>query len=149
MNKSTSLLLAAALTLAALPALAQAPSTPSRVLPTHRVMHPKVGHAQVGNATVPLGEVIGNKKTHVFHVAGDHGSLPAPQNRVVFHSTAEAKAAGYHAAGEGTLKAGHAMNPERHGSLRTGTTSATGRPMPPHSLPGNAVTPPPAPIAPR
>ena len=136
---------AAGFTLAVLPVLAQAP-TPM----APRTMPAKAAPIKTGSAAVPAGQIIGNKKTHVFHVAGDHGSLPAPQNRVVFHSTAEAKAAGYRAAGEGTPKAGHAMNPERHGSLRTGTTSATGRPMPPHSLPGTAAPPPPpTPIAPR
>ena len=144
MNKPILLLLAAGLTLAALPVLAQAPTPPSTP-PAHHAMRPKAS-----NATVPVGEVIGNKKTHVFHVAGDHGSLPAPKNRVVFHSTAEAKAAGYHAAGEGTPKANSKMNPELHGVRRAGTTSATGRPMPPRALPGTAAPPPPpAPLAPR
>ncbi len=142
------LMLAAGLLLAAAaPILAQAPPPPPPppMAPMHRAMHPKMGRE-----TVPIGQIIGNKKTHVFHVAGDHGSLPAPQNWIVFHSTAEAKAAGYSAAGTGAPKANPRMNPERHGSLRTGTTSATGRPMPPHSLPGTAAPPPPpAPIAPR
>ncbi len=145
MQTSLRLLLAAGLALtAAAPTLAQTPPPPP-LAPMHRAMPPKAG-----NASVPLGQVIGNKKTHVFHVAGDHGPLPAPQNQVVFHSTAEAKAAGYHAAGTTTPKADHAMNPERHGSLRTGTTSATGRPMPPHSLPGAGTPPPPpVPVVPR
>ncbi len=140
MQTSFRLLLAAGLALtAAAPTLAQIPP----MAPMHRAMHPS-------HETVPVGQIIGNKKTHVFHVAGDHGSLPALKNRVIFHSTAEAKAAGYHAAGTGAPKAGPKMNPERHGSLRTGTTSATGRPMPPHSLPGTAAPPPPpAPIATR
>ncbi len=148
MKKPTSLLIAAGFALAALPVLAQTPPPP--VSPMSHTLRSKAGNVKTGNATVPLGQVIGNKKTHVFHVAGDHGSLPAPQNQVIFHSTAEATAAGYHAAGTGTPKANSRMNPELHGSQRTGTTSATGRPMPPHSLPGTAAPPPPpAPIAPR
>ena len=143
MRTSLALILTAGLALtAAAHTLAQAPPPPPA--PMHRAMP-----AKTGNASVPLGQVIGNKRTHIFHVAGDHGSLPAPQNRVVFHSTAEAKAAGYHAAGVGMPQAGHQMNPERHGSQHTGTTSATGRPMPPHALPGAAAPPPPAPIPPR
>lgn len=143
MQTSFRLLLTAGLALtAAAPTLAQ---TPPPMAPMHRAMSPKAARE-----TVPIGQIIGNTKTHVFHVAGDHGSLPAPQNRVIFHSTTEAKAAGYHAAGTSTPQADPKMNPERHGSLRTGTTSATGRPMPPHSLPGTATPPPPpAPIAPR
>ena len=137
MQKITPLILAAGLLLTAARVPAQTPM--------HRTMPSKSSIA-----AVPVGQIIGNKKTHVFHVAGDHGSLPAPQNRVVFRSTTEAKAAGYRPAGTGTPKAGHAMNPERHGSLRTGTTSATGRPMPPHSLPGTAAPPPPpAPVPTR
>ena len=51
------------------------------------------GHSMMG------GQIIGNKNSHVFHVPGDKGSLPAPQNRVYFSSVAAAQAAGYHAAG--------------------------------------------------
>jgi len=47
------------------------------------------------------GPIIGNKNTHVFHMAGDRGALPAPQNRVYFPSAAAAQAAGYHVAGGG------------------------------------------------
>jgi hypothetical protein len=46
------------------------------------------------------GAIIGNKRTHVYHLPGDKGNLPAAQNRVYFHSAAEATAAGYHAAGQ-------------------------------------------------
>lgn len=135
------LLLAAGLTLTTAAHTGAQTPPPPPVTPMHRAMP-----AKAGNNTVPVGQIIGNKKTHVFHVAGDHGSLPAPQNRVIFHSTAEAKAAGYHAAGEGMP--GTPL--KRQGSPRTGTTSATGRPMPPHALPGTAAPPPPpAPIAPR
>ena len=53
------------------------------------------GHSMMG------GQIIGNKNSHVFHMAGDRGALPAPQNRVYFSSVAAAQAAGYHAAGAG------------------------------------------------
>ena len=45
-----------------------------------------------------MGTYIGNKNTHVFHVPGDKGTLPAEKNRVYFKSAAAAKAAGYHQA---------------------------------------------------
>ncbi len=47
------------------------------------------------------GRIVGNKNSHVYHMPGDGGSLPAPQNRVYFSSAAAAQAAGYHAAGGG------------------------------------------------
>jgi len=49
-----------------------------------------------------MGHVVGNKKTHVYHLPGDRGALPAPQNRVYFSSAAAAQAAGYHGVGGGT-----------------------------------------------
>ena len=42
--------------------------------------------------------IIGNKTSKVYHMAGDK-NLPAPQNRMYFHSVAEAQRAGYRAAG--------------------------------------------------
>lgn len=45
------------------------------------------------------GNIIGNKRTHVYHMPGDPGALPAPQNRVYFHTQAQAIAAGFHRAG--------------------------------------------------
>ncbi len=47
------------------------------------------------------GQIIGNKNSHVYHMAGDKGNMPAPQNRVYFPNAAAAEAAGYHAAGGG------------------------------------------------
>ena len=47
------------------------------------------------------GRIIGNKNTHVYHMAGDMGNMPSPQNRVYFRSEAEARAAGYRMAGSG------------------------------------------------
>jgi hypothetical protein len=51
------------------------------------------------------GKIIGDKKTHVFHMPGDK-NLPMPQNRVYFSSAKAAEAAGYHMAGSGTGKTG-------------------------------------------
>ena len=47
------------------------------------------------------GQIIGNKNSHVYHMAGDRGAMPAPQNRVYFPNAAAAEAAGYHMAGGG------------------------------------------------
>ena len=54
-----------------------------------------MGHSMTG------GQIIGNKKSHVYHLPGDKGALPSPQNRVYFTSAAAAQAAGYHASGSG------------------------------------------------
>ena len=67
------------------------------------------------------GNIIGNKNTHVYHMPGDPGALPAPQNRVYFHTQTQAVAAGYHRAGSGHGK----MSPMGHhmmGSHTMGTS---------------------------
>ncbi len=56
-------------------------------------------YGTMGSHSMMGGPIIGNKNSHVYHMAGDKGSLPAPQNRVYFSSAAAAQAAGYHAAG--------------------------------------------------
>lgn len=62
---------------------------------------PPVGSASTAGSAgtaagtpVAAGDFIGNRKTHVFHAA-HCPNLPAPQNRVIFHSEQEAKQAGY------------------------------------------------------
>lgn len=54
---------------------------------------------QAGATTPITGGVVGNKNSHVYHLPGDKGALPAAKNRVYFRSAAEAEAAGYHRAG--------------------------------------------------
>jgi hypothetical protein len=77
----------------------------------HSMMHHPMAGTQGGGMFA--GKIIGNKNTHVYHVAGDPGALPAPQNRVYFHTEAQALAAGYRRAGGG--KGGkHSM-----GSMKT------------------------------
>ncbi len=44
------------------------------------------------------GQIIGDRKTRVYHLPGDNGQLPKEKNRVYFRTEAEAQAAGYHAA---------------------------------------------------
>jgi len=45
------------------------------------------------------GGIVANRNSHVYHLPGDRGALPAVQNRVYFPSAAAAEAAGYHRAG--------------------------------------------------
>ena len=115
MNKAVKNLAAvAALTLSVSAAFAQTPPPPAHQGLLSRLFHPKPksGISQSsGSAMHPMGshpmmghpmmggQIIGNKNSHVYHMPGDKGSLPSPQNRVYFHSAAAAQAAGYHAAG--------------------------------------------------
>ncbi len=64
-------------------------------------MHPMGAHSYstMGSHSMMSGQIIGNKNSHVYHLPGDKGALPSPQNRVYFPSAAAAQAAGYHAAG--------------------------------------------------
>ena len=120
-NVVKTLAAAAAFTLTAGAAFAQTPPPP----PAHqgilsRLFHPKPkpGMVPMHSGTMPMhstmgahsyrtmgshammsGQIIGNKNSHVFHMPGDKGALPSPQNRVYFPSAAAAQAAGYHAAG--------------------------------------------------
>ena len=83
---------------------------PGTVTPMHPGMMPNhsmlgghsmmPGHSMMQGGTSALsGQFIGNKNSHVYHMPGDRGAMPAPQNRVYFASAAAAEAAGYHAAG--------------------------------------------------
>ncbi|MBV9849712.1 MAG: hypothetical protein JO250_08590 [Armatimonadetes bacterium] len=63
-----------------------------------------------------LGGIIGNKKTHVYHMPGDRGALPSAANRVYFRTEAQAIAAGYHRAGGSHARPGGAIHGHR-GSL--------------------------------
>lgn len=58
-----------------------------------------MGHPGMAGMTPMRGGVVGNKNSHVYHLPGDRGALPAAQNRVYFRSAAAAEAAGYHRAG--------------------------------------------------
>ena len=83
-------------------------------------MHPMHGQpGTMGSHSLIGGQIIGNKKSHVYHLPGDKGSLPSAQNRVYFSSTAAAQAAGYHASGSGHSTMTHgAMT---HGAMTRGT----------------------------
>ena len=83
---------------------AMAQTAPPGHLPAPAPHHRLFGHRPTGTTAgsrVPFaGAIIGNKRTHVYHLAGAKGSLPAEKNRVYFHSEAEARATGYHPAGQ-------------------------------------------------
>ena len=53
------------------------------------------------------GGVVANRNSHVYHLPGDRGALPAAQNRIYFPSAAAAEAAGYHRAGGARATMGH------------------------------------------
>jgi hypothetical protein len=76
--------------------------------------------AVTGSRPLFAGAIIGNKRTHVYHLPGDKGNLPAAQNRVYFHSVAEATAAGYHAAGQ----RGAGATTGRHRNTMTGNSAS-------------------------
>ena len=127
MHKSVQLSVAlAALAAVGGSALAQTPSTPPPAKPgfLHNLFHrhpatpPMSGHMMPGHPGMMQGRpgmmggrpgmmmgggIVGNKNTHVFHMPGDPGALPAPQNRVYFHTMQQAMAAGYHRAGGGRM----------------------------------------------
>ena len=81
--------------------------TPPTAAPAHHGLlggllhHPRTttGQGQPGGMAPVTGGIVGNKKSHVYHLPGDRGALPAAQNRVYFRSEAEAQAAGFHRAG--------------------------------------------------
>lgn len=96
------------------------PGHPMNGYPMHgQPMHGSMGahsYGTMGNHSMMGGQIIGNKNSHVFHMAGDRGALPAPQNRVYFSSVAAAQAAGYHAAG--SSRGMTTGRPMMHGSMR-------------------------------
>lgn len=84
-----------AASIAALSLVVSASAIASPLAPPHS------GPLGMLKAKKPLfaGNIIGNKNTHVYHMPGDPGALPAPKNRVYFHTQAQAIAAGYHRVG--------------------------------------------------
>jgi len=97
------------------------PAPPRRGFSFHR--RPR---AAVGSPAPITGGIVGNKRTHVYHLAGDTGNMPAPQNRVYFRSEAEALAAHYHAAKKRGV--GHTTTHRRlPGIRRTRTMTPSGQ----------------------
>src|SRR6478735_644798 len=68
-------------------------SPPPTTQPPPPAHHSQSGsrHARstAGSITPIPGGIIGNKNSHVYHLPGDKGKLPAEKNRVYFHSEAE------------------------------------------------------------
>jgi hypothetical protein len=77
------------------------PDRPGTPPPSMRPVRPGMPSSRVAPIT---GGIIGNKNSHVYHLPGDKGSLPAVQNRIYFRTEAQAVAAGYHKSGSGTPK---------------------------------------------
>ncbi|BDI31844.1 hypothetical protein CCAX7_38950 [Capsulimonas corticalis] len=69
---------------------AAAPSSGAGAAPTPAA-------AAAGNGT-ESGQIVGNKRSHIYHLSSDSGNLPSAKNRIYFGSAAEAEAAGYRAA---------------------------------------------------
>ena len=115
--------------------------TSGGAMQTHKpgILHRIFGHrpttttsgSMMGRRPMMAGNIVGNKRTHVYHMPGDRGQWPDPKNRVYFRTEADAQAAGYHRAGMGRM-GGHMggrmgmggnMNSHYHGVY-------TGRHMP-------------------
>lgn len=86
--------------------------------------HPMAGHPGMMGHSMIGGQIVGNKNSHVYHLPGDKGALPSPQNRVYFTSAAAAQAAGYHAAGSGRGAMTHGAM--MHKSMTHGTMMHSG-----------------------
>ena len=94
--------------------------------------HMMPGHSgMMGGSSMMHGGVVANKNSHVYHLPGDRGALPAPQNRIYFPTAAAAEAAGYHRAGGAHSTMGRPM---MHGS------TLHGMPMHGQPLPGGMTT---------
>jgi len=85
----------ASLRLAALLNAQTFPSVSSAPLPSV----PSVTQSPSAKLSDTAGQIIGNKRSHVYHLPGEGGSLPAERNRVRFHTEAEAQSAGYRKVG--------------------------------------------------
>ena len=92
-------------------------SDAQRTPPVAPGMHPapRMGgiFGRRGRPMMGGGQIIGNKNTKVYHLAGDTGNMPAEKNRVYFRSEREAMASGYHAA-----KNRKPLSPGMHGGNR-------------------------------
>lgn len=91
---------------------------PGNTMPGHSGMMGRPGMMPGHSGMMPMhGGVVANRNSHVYHLPGDRGALPAVQNRIYFPSAAAAEAAGYHRAGgaRGTMG-----RPMMHGSPTQG-----------------------------
>jgi len=91
--------------------------------PHQSMMHRMMGHfghsGAMGHKALPMGRIIGNKTSHVYHLPGDKGTLPAEKNRVYFRTEKDARAAGYRPAGASPMGShrmgGHSMSHTKMG----------------------------------
>jgi hypothetical protein len=92
---------------------ANAPPTNTPPAPGQHPSRHRHTSPTVGSLTPIPGGIVGNKKSHVYHLPGDKGKMPAEKNRVYFHSEAEAQAAGYHVARKkgSSTKSSHKSKP--------------------------------------
>ena len=81
-------------------ALSLPPVSVSSPLPTPGAAPPNAVTGAASGAAAAQGSIVGNKRTHVYHLSGD-GHLPAERNRVYFQTEGDARAAGYHPVGGG------------------------------------------------
>ena len=118
-------------------AAAQRPTTPP-IMPGNSGTHRKPWdglRGRMGGMMHGAGQIVGNKNTKVYHLAGDKGNMPAEKNRVYFRSEREAMAAGYRAArqshGPKTGNMGRPGGPHRMGGMGSMHPMPGGtRPMP-------------------
>ena len=103
---------------------------PGRPLPG-RPMPGRPGYRPIGGSTIGIGSIVGNRNTRVYHMPGDRGALPAPQNRVYFRNEHAAMAAGFRRAGGSHgnhIMTNHTMtNHTMQGSPHTGTPGMMNR----------------------
>lgn len=83
------------------------------------IHHKTTPGATPAGAPMISGSVIGDKKTHVYHLPGDKYTLPSAKNRVYFKTEAQAKAAGYRHAGSAGSTSGKkkTAKPTGHGHM--------------------------------
>lgn len=84
----------------------------------HGLFGHRPGGPMHGRPTMMTGRIIGNKRTHVYHLPGETGSLPAEKNRVYFMTEAQARAAGYRPAKQGLAKGRKRLDSSTGGSFR-------------------------------
>lgn len=89
--------------------------------------HTMPGHSGMMGSTPMRGGIVGNKNSHVYHLPGDRGALPATQNRIYFPTATAAEAAGYHRSGGARASTG--SHPMMQGSPMHGMPMH-GRPTP-------------------
>ena len=110
-----------------LPSKAQTGGIPRIPAPTSR-MRGSFGTGRMMGGRAMSGQIVGNKNTKVYHLPGDKGNMPSAKNIVYFKTEAEARAAGYHAAG--TRRTGMGRRPGMMGRMHGMSGMMHGTPPP-------------------